>query len=448
MQVKITNVSTGQVYIPSLYKTLEAAETITFESTRADIDRETTLKDLVAAGSVTLTFTEEADDNVVVGVDENQPVRVATTSPVIVLSGADRYVICKLAAPGAVAVTLPASPSIGDVYDVIDGTGDASVNNITVSPNAGTISGAATLVISLNYGAARFVRTATEWLGSQISAVASPTGAAGGSLTGNYPNPLIAVGALSANVAGRARMATGYFDAATVLDKFGTDSMDTAELLQVIKDGAFAAADSSRALFAAGFLGNTAAGRALMATGWFDVATALSKFATDSLANAWLIQAIADGSFQADANTRALFADGIWTQAKLVAASLNGIAAATVADVNVVGGLPVVHRVLVAAGADLNIDVLLTYKTRVLDSWFVLKGAGTAGGTITVKNVVTAITEAYDMSAKGDKFMTHFASIDDAQHEITAGTNLRVSSHSTGGDFPGAEVYVMGIRVA
>jgi hypothetical protein len=62
----------------------------------------------------------------------------------------------------------------------------------------------------------------------------------------------ILAGAISADTAGRAKMATGYFLAATVLDKFGTDSFTAAVLLQLIQNGAFAADAATRALFAAG----------------------------------------------------------------------------------------------------------------------------------------------------------------------------------------------------
>lgn len=94
---------------------------------------------------------------------EVKKVRVATSSPVTCASGTDRYVITKLTVPGAVAVTLPTGVT-GQEVTIIDGTGDAGANNITVSPASGTINGAATYVINANYGKATFVYDGTQWL--------------------------------------------------------------------------------------------------------------------------------------------------------------------------------------------------------------------------------------------------------------------------------------------
>ena len=68
---------------------------------------------------------------------------------------------------------------------------------------------------------------------------------------------------------------------------------------------------------AAGALAKSAAGRAMMADDYFDAATVLAKFDADSFDNAQIILAFKDGSFNADAATRALFDDGIWTLGKL-----------------------------------------------------------------------------------------------------------------------------------
>ncbi len=147
-------------------------------------------------------------------------------------------------------------------------------------------------------------------------------------------------------------------------------------------------------------------------------------------------------------NTGAVtIAAGAVDQAMLAAASLDGTVAKVVADDNVIGGLMVVHRIAVASGANANYDVTLTHKTRIIDAIVVLKGAGTAGCDIDIQNVTTNIFSQIDLSAGGDKDIFRPVEANDAQHEIAAAANLLVAISSTGGDFPGAEVYVTGFRV-
>lgn len=120
----------------------------------------------------------------------------------------------------------------------------------------------------------------------------------------------------------------------------------------------------------------------------------------------------------------------------------------TVADAAVQGGVPLVFRLTLTSGADGDQDITVTPKIRVIDAVIVLKGAGTAGSLVTVKNGATAISNAVDVSAGLDKALFRISSIDDAQQEISAGGTLRLSKASTGGDFPGAEVYVYALHVA
>ena len=132
--------------------------------------------------------------------------------------------------------------------------------------------------------------------------------------------------------------------------------------------------------------------------------------------------------------------------AELVAASLDGTAAKVVANANVIGGIPVIHQVQITAGALGNTDVVLTHKTRVVNAWLVLRGAGVATTTLQVKNGASAITDA--MAASGsDQAIVRAASIDDAQYDIAAGGTLRVTS-ATGATQPAATVFVLGYRVA
>lgn len=89
--------------------------------------------------------------------------RVALTTPVTVVAGTDYIIVTNLTTPGAVAVNLPATPTAGLTYVIKDGKGDAAANNITITPAAGTIDGAATLVIAANYGRAVLTYNGTEW---------------------------------------------------------------------------------------------------------------------------------------------------------------------------------------------------------------------------------------------------------------------------------------------
>lgn len=130
----------------------------------------------------------------------------------------------------------------------------------------------------------------------------------------------------------------------------------------------------------------------------------------------------------------------------LGAQKVDGVNIKNVADDNVVGGIPVLHRIDLAAGALADTDVVLTHKTRVVDAWLVLRGAGVASTTLQVKNGANAITNA--MAASGaDTDVVRAGTINDANHEIAAGGTLRVTS-ATGVTQPAATVYVLGVRVA
>jgi predicted RecA/RadA family phage recombinase len=127
-------------------------------------------------------------------------------------------------------------------------------------------------------------------------------------------------------------------------------------------------------------------------------------------------------------------------------AELDGNNVAVAGNANVDGAIPVLHRVDIVAGALANTDVVLTDKTRVIDAWLVLRGAGVSSTTLQVKNGTNAITNA--MAASGsDQAIVHATSLDDANWEIAAGGTLRVTS-ATGASQPDATVYVLGVKVA
>ncbi len=118
---------------------------------------------IVEATASKITWTTKDDP---ASAADSPPMSIHTglVTPVVVLPG-DDVVYCKLTSPGAVAVTIPATVAIGHTITVIDGTGDAGTNNITVTATGCTINGNATDVISTNYGMVKYVKvTATKYV--------------------------------------------------------------------------------------------------------------------------------------------------------------------------------------------------------------------------------------------------------------------------------------------
>lgn len=124
------------------------------------------------------------------------------------------------------------------------------------------------------------------------------------------------------------------------------------------------------------------------------------------------------------------------------------IVQSNVPDSNPVGGIPVLHKIPVPAGATGNVDVTLTHKTRVINAWGVKTNAGAGGaGTWTVSNGANAITDAMVIPVT-DKAIISALSIDDAYHEISAGGTLRVVRTRTASTDETGVVYVLGVRVS
>ena len=140
------------------------------------------------------------------------------------------------------------------------------------------------------------------------------------------------------------------------------------------------------------------------------------------------------------------------TAAKLAAGAaaegIYGTLVRFVADANVIGGIPVLHRVAVADGVTADVDVVLTHKTLVTDVWLVkTAGAGGANDTIQVKSTGNAITNAMDINV-ADQTVVRAGTIDDARHEIAAGGILRVTRTKVAAANVACVVYVLGVRVA
>lgn len=91
-------------------------------------------------------------------------VRTFTTTGAATLSATTDYFLCVNKASGAATtVNLPASPATGLTYLIKDCKGDAATNNITITPNAGSIDNAGTYVINTNLGSVAVTYNGTGW---------------------------------------------------------------------------------------------------------------------------------------------------------------------------------------------------------------------------------------------------------------------------------------------
>lgn len=134
------------------------------------------------------------------------------------------------------------------------------------------------------------------------------------------------------------------------------------------------------------------------------------------------------------------------TNAMVLPAALDGTVAKVHAADGVIGAIPVLFRIDVAAGALAAKNVVMTHKVRVLDAFVVLTGAGVANTVLTVGNGATAITDTMAVSG-ADKALVRAATIDDAQQDIAAGGSLRVTT-TVGATQPACSVYVWAVRIA
>lgn len=86
------------------------------------------------------------------------------TSGAVTVTTADGIISVNKTVGAATAVSLYATPATGDLIIIKDAKGDANTNNITITPAAGNIDNASTLVISAAKGAVRLAYDGTQWI--------------------------------------------------------------------------------------------------------------------------------------------------------------------------------------------------------------------------------------------------------------------------------------------
>jgi len=141
-------------------------------------------------------------------------IRKCLTTPITVISSSDCALNVQLTTPGAVSVVLPVSPQ-GQYFTVVDGTGDAATNNITVTASGGaTINGSASYLITTNRASADFIYilAANNW-------IVRATG-----IVGTLPIARGGTGQITANAALNAFLPTQPGANGKVLSSDGTNS--------------------------------------------------------------------------------------------------------------------------------------------------------------------------------------------------------------------------------
>lgn len=88
--------------------------------------------------------------------------RVHTAAGDVTVAATDHIIVVKKTIGAATGVPLPAGV-LGRVLIIKDGLGDAAANNITITPAAGNIDGAATFVMATNKQAVTMVYDGTQW---------------------------------------------------------------------------------------------------------------------------------------------------------------------------------------------------------------------------------------------------------------------------------------------
>jgi hypothetical protein len=90
-------------------------------------------------------------------------VRVVTAAGAVTVATTDDIIVVNKTSGAATVVNLPPTPTTGQFYIIKDGKGDASTNNITITPAAGNIDGSATYVMNTNYQSAEVVYNGSTW---------------------------------------------------------------------------------------------------------------------------------------------------------------------------------------------------------------------------------------------------------------------------------------------
>jgi hypothetical protein len=114
----------------------------------------------LAPGSIEATTTLKADG--IFTTASGQIVNVTTPGAYPYTTQTSDYVILVDSSVARTIIPL-AAPTTGTTYRIKDNTGSAQANNITITPSGKNIDGAASFIISTNFGAIDIVYNGTQW---------------------------------------------------------------------------------------------------------------------------------------------------------------------------------------------------------------------------------------------------------------------------------------------
>lgn len=128
-----------------LFATLSAAHAQTGCTVKTQAQNLTALSDGQASGSITPGVIRNF-------VCSAQPViRVVTAAGAITAATTDQLIEVNKTVGAATTVNMPSCAANANLQlTIIDGKGDASTNNITLTPSAGTINGSSTFIMNVN----------------------------------------------------------------------------------------------------------------------------------------------------------------------------------------------------------------------------------------------------------------------------------------------------------